>query len=246
MEPNQKAQTDSSESLMSAWHAACTSTSSSSTIYVPTGTFLLKPVTFTGPCNTNHIIFQIDGTFIASSSYSSNTQQWIMFEHVDGVSIFGGTFNGHGQSLWSCKNSACECPDGATVINSKNIVISRLTSLDSELYHIVINGCEGVKVQEVRINAPGNTPGIMTGDDCISIGPGTSSLWIEGVSCGPGKEDEEEGVQNVTVKNTVFKGSQNGLRIKTWGRPSTSFVKDIIFQHATMQNVQNPIIIDQN
>lgn len=108
-------QTDSSESLTSAWHAACTSTSSSSTIYVPAGTFLIKPVTFNGPCNTNHIIFQIDGTLIASSSYSSKTQQWIMFEHVNGISIFGGTLDGRGQSLWSCKNSGRGCPDGATV-----------------------------------------------------------------------------------------------------------------------------------
>lgn len=83
-------------------------------------------------------------------------------------------------------------------------MISGLSSVNSELYHIVINGCEAVKVQGVRINAPGNSPntdgihvqmsndvtisstGIRTGDDCISIGPGTSGLWIEGVSCGPG------------------------------------------------------------
>lgn len=61
-----------------------------------------------------------------------------------------------------------------------------------------------------------------------------------------GKGYEEKGVENVTVKTTVFTGTENGLRIKTWGRPSQGFVKGVVFQHALMQNVHNPIIIDQN
>lgn len=61
-----------------------------------------------------------------------------------------------------------------------------------------------------------------------------------------GKEYDEAGVENVTVKTTVFTGTQNGLRIKTWGKPSEGFVRGVVFEHSTMQNVQNPIIIDQN
>lgn len=53
-------------------------------------------------------------------------------------------------------------------------------------------------------------------------------------------------MQNVTVKTTTFTGTQNGLRIKSWGRPSNGFARDILFQHAVMNNVQNPIVIDQN
>ncbi|KAK1270005.1 hypothetical protein QJS04_geneDACA006170 [Acorus gramineus] len=48
------------------------------------------------------------------------------------------------------------------------------------------------------------------------------------------------------VKTAVFTGTQNGLKIKTWGRPSDSYVKGVVFEHAMMQNVQNPIIITQN
>ncbi|RZS27269.1 hypothetical protein BHM03_00060713 [Ensete ventricosum] len=160
-----------------------------------------------------------------------------------------------------------------TFRNSKRIMISGLTSMNSELYHVVIDDCEGVTLQGVRITAPGNSPNtdgihvqmssyvtitgavIRTGDDCISIGPGTTNLWIEQVNCGPGhgisigslgKGYDEEGVENVTVKTTVFTGTENGLRIKTWGRPSEGFVKGVVFEHAVMQNVRNPIIIDQN
>lgn len=88
--------------------------------------------------------------------------------------------------------------------NSRDIVISGLTSVNSELYHIVIDGCQNALVQGVTVMAPGDSPNtdgihvegstyvtimgpdISTGDDCISIGPGTTNLWIEQVTCGPG------------------------------------------------------------
>ncbi|CAA2954176.1 polygalacturonase-like [Olea europaea subsp. europaea] len=93
---------------------------------------------------------------------------------------------------------------------------------------------------------------IGTGDDCVSIGPGTSNLWIENVSCGPGHgisigwDLQEPGVQNVTVKTVTFTGTENGVRVKTWARPSNGFIKYLLFQHAVMVTVENPIIIDQN
>ncbi|KAJ0972227.1 hypothetical protein J5N97_020186 [Dioscorea zingiberensis] len=113
--------------------------------------------------------------------------------------------------------------------------------MNSELYHIVINGCEGVQVQGVKISAPGNSPNtdgihVQMSTDVTITAPhqdymivsrppyGTTNLWIERVTCGPG----------------------HGIRIKTWGKPSDGFVKGVVFEHALMQNVQNPIIIDQN
>jgi len=60
------------------------------------------------------------------------------------------------------------------------------------------------------------------------------------------KEFQELGVENVTVKTVKFIGTENGVRIKSWGRPSNGFARNILFQHATMVNVQNPIVIDQN
>ncbi|KAJ6848273.1 polygalacturonase-like [Iris pallida] len=268
-------QSDSSRPFLDAWSAACGS-SGPATVHVPAGTFLIGPTTFPGPCKSSSIIVQIDGTLVAAPSSHAASEDWLLFHHVAGVSIYGGTIDGRGASLWSCKANGHSCPRGATslrFLGSKNIVISGLTSINSELYHIVIDDSQGVTVQGVKISAPGNSPntdgvhvqmstyvtvtgtGIKTGDDCISIGPGTTNLWIERVTCGPGhgisigslgKEDQEQGVQNVTVKSTVFTGTENGLRIKTWGRPSDGFVRGVVFEHALMQNVQNPIIIDQN
>ena len=50
----------------------------------------------------------------------------------------------------------------------------------------------------------------------------------------------------MTVKTAVFTHSTNGLRIKSWARPSNGFVRGIVFQDVLMRNVANPIIIDQN
>lgn len=61
-----------------------------------------------------------------------------------------------------------------------------------------------------------------------------------------GKDPIEDGVENVTVKSCGFINTQNGVRIKSWGRPSSGFARNIRFQHITVTNVHNPIIIDQN
>lgn len=88
--------------------------------------------------------------------------------------------------------------------SSNNVVVSGLTSLNSQMFHVVINGCNNVKLKGVKVLAAGNSPNtdgihvqsssivsifntkISTGDDCVSIGPGTNGLWIENVACGPG------------------------------------------------------------
>ncbi|KAH6809306.1 Pectin lyase-like superfamily protein [Perilla frutescens var. frutescens] len=277
---NPNGQIDSTNSMSKAWSLACASIIPS-TIYVPQGRFMLKHLHFKGPCTNKAITFLLDGTLVAPlyNDYGAigNIPHWLLFERADGVSIRGGVLDARGAALWACKtNGSNNCTTGFTTLaisNSKNVRISGLTSVNSQMFHIVINGCENVMLQGARVLASGNSPNtdgihvqlsrgvtilnsqIGTGDDCISIGPGAADLWIENVGCGPGhgisigslgKDYEEAGVQNVTVKSVTFQNTQNGLRIKTWGRPSKGFVKDVVFQHAIMSNVQNPILIDQN
>ena len=72
-------------------------------------------------------------------------------------------------------------------------------------------------------------------------------IWLHWCSVGSlGRKEKENGVQNVTVQSCRLSNTQNGVRIKSWGRPSTGFGRDIRFQHITMTNVKYPIIIDQN
>ncbi|KAI0530597.1 hypothetical protein KFK09_000142 [Dendrobium nobile] len=259
---------------------ACNSPSSTANIYVPNGIFLISEVRFNGPCLNKKINFMINGTLMAPLGYTDSSE-WITFDTVEGISINGGVFDGRGSKLWDCKLRNGKCPRGATSLeftNSKDIEIRRLTSIDSELFHIAIHRCDNVNLDGLNIVGPKwspNTDGIhvqmstnvnirntriKTGDDCISIGPGTSALWIDRVVCGPGHgisigslgKDEgleglkEEGVHNVTVQIIQFVGSDNGLRIKTWGSNVEGYVRGIIFKHVVMNNVMNPIIIDQN
>ncbi|WOL03639.1 hypothetical protein Cni_G12359 [Canna indica] len=273
--------TDSAGAFLRAWSSACRSRSPA-TVYVPAGKFFVSKATFNGPCRNSQIKFSIQGTILASSDYSSSSgasKEWLAFNNVNGVSIAGGTLDGGGSRLWACKLSGNRrCPTGASSLtfgNSKNVAIDGLTSINSKLFHIVILRCENVKVRRVNIQAAGNSPNtdgihlqmsssvdivqanIRTGDDCISVGPGTAHLWIERVFCGPGhgisigslgkgQGFQEESVRNVTVKTTTFSGTTNGLRIKTWGSNIPGQVRQVVFEDALMKNVQNPIIIDQN
>ncbi|OMO53858.1 Glycoside hydrolase, family 28 [Corchorus capsularis] len=269
--------TDSTKAFLEAWDAAC-ATENLTMIYVPKGRYLVGSMAFKGGCKSPQILIRIDGTLVAPADYRvfGAFEDWLSFEGVSGVSIAGGSLDAKGPTLWACKASNGNCPAGATTLrftNSNNIRINGLLSLNSQMFHIVINGCQNVLVRGVRIIAAGNSPNtdgihvqqstnvqiisssIKTGDDCISIGPGTKNLWIERVNCGPGhgisigslgKDLDEDGVQNVTVKSTTFIGTQNGLRIKSWARPSNGFVQGVRFSDCIMRNVQYPIVIDQN
>ncbi|KAG8369382.1 hypothetical protein BUALT_Bualt14G0005400 [Buddleja alternifolia] len=274
--PNGKS--DSTKAFLSAWGAACATTQPAS-IYVPPGKYLLRNAYFTGKlCKNTAITIRIDGTLLAPSDYNAigNSGNWLKFQWVTGVSIYGGTLDGQGTKLWACKNSSKSCPKGVTSLafySSNNISVNGLSSLNSQKFHILIEGCRNASVLNMKISAPENSPNtdgihveqssgvtimnsrIATGDDCISIGPGNSNIWIENLSCGPGHgisigslgwDLQEAGVQNVTVKTATFTGTQNGVRVKTWARPSNGFVKNVLFQHIVIVNAKYPIIIDQN
>lgn len=107
--------TESTKAFLDAWEAACCS-HSPATIYVPPGRYYLRNVIFSD-CKNNNITFRIDGTLVAPSDYRfiGNTEDWIAFRDVTGVSIIGGVLDGQGTGLWACKTSGKGCPSGATV-----------------------------------------------------------------------------------------------------------------------------------
>ncbi|XVF82497.1 hypothetical protein PTKIN_Ptkin16aG0053800 [Pterospermum kingtungense] len=246
--------TDSTNAFLNAWNAACGSTDPT-LIYVPKGRYLLGSMAFKG----QWITIRIDGTLVAPVDYHvlGKSANWLSFEGVSGVSIIGGAFDAKGTSLWACKASHTDCPSGASTLsftNSNNIKMNGLMSLNSQMFHIVINGRQNVHVQGVKIIASGNSPNtdgihvqlssnaeiinccsIKTGDDCISICPGTENLWIE-------RDLKEEGVQNITVTKTTFSGTQNGLRIKSWARPSSGFVQGVRFTNSVIPLLLTKII----
>ena len=85
-----------------------------------------------------------------------------------------------------------------------DVLVSGLTSYNSQTIHIGIDHSSNMKLQNLKITAPSGSPNtdgihvesstgvtivgstIKTGDDCISIGAGTMNLWISNIGCGPG------------------------------------------------------------
>jgi len=59
-----------------------------------------------------------------------------------------------------------------------------------------------------------------------------------------GKQNSHACVANITVRNAIFKHSNNGIRIKTW-QGGLGSVSSITFDNIRMDTVRNPIIIDQ-
>ncbi|CAF2105437.1 hypothetical protein Bca4012_091839 [Brassica carinata] len=119
--------------------------------------------------------------------------------------------------------------------------------MNSQITHMTLNGCTNVAVRNFKLHSSDRRR-------LCCYRTGTRNFLISKLPFGPGhgvsigslaKELNEDGVENVTLSSSVFTGTQNGVRIKSWARPSTGFVKNVFFQDLIMKNVQNPIIIDQ-
>lgn len=164
--------------------------------------------------------------------------------------------------------------DQTIKINYANFTrINGVKFINSKFFHVHIHESENVLVQNVHIIAPADSPNtdgihvgnsdrvtirnsnIATGDDCISLGEGSTNINITGIWCGPGhgisigslgKIEGEENVSGITVRNSTLTKTQNGLRIKTWApSASSNLVSGVTFVDIITDQVENPIIIDQ-
>ncbi|KAF3947144.1 hypothetical protein CMV_026685 [Castanea mollissima] len=160
---------------------------------------------------------------------------------------------------------------GFVIGGSNNVHIDGLTFEDSPKMHIAFERSEWVNATSLTIQAPKHSPNtdgihiqhskniiiyntsIGTGDDCISIGDGSSHINISNIDCGPGhgisigslgKDGKHETVEFVHVKDVSFTGTTNGARIKTW-QGGKGHARNITFEHITCIDSARPIIIDQ-
>uniref|UniRef100_A0A7N2R4M0 endo-polygalacturonase n=1 Tax=Quercus lobata TaxID=97700 RepID=A0A7N2R4M0_QUELO len=151
-------------------------------------------------------------------------------------------------------------------LNVKNLMV-----LDSQQMHISFTKCLRVVASHLEVIAPARSPNtdgihisaskgvevkdsiIRTGDDCISIVSNSSRIRIKDIICGPGhgisigslgKSNSWSQVQDVLVDGALLSNTDNGVRIKTW-QGGSGFATDLTFQNVLMENVSNPIIIDQ-
>nr|XP_016511081.1 PREDICTED: probable polygalacturonase At1g80170 [Nicotiana tabacum] len=175
----------------------------------------------------------------------------------------------------SCKknktNPCKSAPTALTIHSSSGIRVKGLTFQNSQQMHFVISRSDSVRVNGIMISSPGDSPNtdgihisestnvvlqdckIGTGDDCISIVNASSNIKMKTIHCGPGHgisigslgKDDSVGIVTRVVLDTAFlKGTTNGLRIKTW-QGGSGYVRTVRFQNVRMEDVSNPIIIDQ-
>ncbi|XP_031387117.1 probable polygalacturonase At3g15720 [Punica granatum] len=263
--------TDDSKAFSNAWKAACGSASGSPTLQIPQGMkFLLKPITFKGPCKSSTIHVQLFGSIIAPSNPSAwagfDRSKWLMFEYVNGLILDGnGRIDGQGSAWWQL------CGKALVFHATNNLKVDGLTHLNSQRNHISINGADTVVLSNLHISAPEeshNTDGIdisnskniqishsniSTGDDCVAINGGSSFINISDMTCGPGhgisvgslgKAGAFETVEDVHVQHCTFIGTTNGARIKTW-QGGSGYARRISFKDITLVAAQHPILISQ-
>ncbi|XP_068303859.1 probable polygalacturonase At1g80170 [Pyrus communis] len=175
----------------------------------------------------------------------------------------------------SCKtNSSNPCrhaPTAVTFHKCKNLKVKNLLIVNSQQMHMAFTNCMRVVASNLRVIAPAvspNTDGIhisaskgvevkdtiiRTGDDCISIVSNSSRIRIINIACGPGhgisigslgKSNSWSQVHDVVVDTAFLSNTDNGVRIKTW-QGGSGFASNIAFRNVLMENVSNPIIIDQ-
>ncbi|CAA6653636.1 unnamed protein product [Spirodela intermedia] len=260
---------DDTKAFAAAWKAACSS-SAPVTVLVPEGkAYRLKPITFSGPCKSP-ITVAIKGTILASGRMSdwdgADRRLWMLFDKVDGLRVEGGgTIDGNGQVWWkvSCKvDSAQPCkgaPTALTFQSCRGLTVTDLKFKNSQQMHVTFSKCANVRISQMTISAPGTVPTRTESTSPAaptlrSATPGSRSITATNIVCGPGHgisigslgaNGAEHTVSDVLVDTARLEGTTNGVRIKTW-QGGKGYARNIIFRNIVMDNVKNPIIIDQN
>ncbi|XP_057778840.1 polygalacturonase At1g48100-like isoform X1 [Salvia miltiorrhiza] len=167
----------------------------------------------------------------------------------------------------------CDSPVAVRFFWSSNLVVKGMKMKNSPQFHFRFDSCHNVHIESLYIKSPAlspNTDGIhvensnnvyiynsviASGDDCVSIGAGTFNVEIRNITCGPGHgiscsigslgpRNTRACVKNITVRDSVIKQSDNGVRIKTW-QGGYGAVTGVSYSNIVMEGVRNPIMIDQ-
>ena len=156
--------------------------------------------------------------------------------------------------------------------NVTNGIIQNIKSVNPKGFHFFVTNSANIRLRLLKLTAPDTSPNtdglhvshsinvkisrstIETGDDCVSMIQGVNNVSIKRIKCGPGhgisigslgKYPDELEVRGVRVMRSTLVGTDNGLRIKTWPDKYRGAASQITFSNITMENVKNPIIIDQ-
>ncbi|PHT35433.1 hypothetical protein CQW23_23133 [Capsicum baccatum] len=245
-------------------------------LLIPLGEYMLYATNFSGPCKgSSNLNFQIQGNIKApiDPKLFCNKSFWISFQNVNNLEIEGdGILDGQGAYAWN--NSQCNIRPSTLALDFiENAIVRDIHSINSKGFQIDVFRSNNLTFSRVNITAPDDSPNtdgihigfstninifdsvIGTGDDCISMIAGSQNINISGVTCGPGhgisigslgKLPNEEVVKDIRVRNCTLTATQNGVRIKTRAPSDSGSATTISFEDIIMNDVRNPIFIDQH
>ncbi|CAI5491626.1 unnamed protein product [Closterium sp. Naga37s-1] len=137
--------------------------------------------------------------------------------------------------------------------------------------HLKVKASTGVMIRGVRTLAPWNSPNtdsisissssnvvvkdsrLESGDDGVAIVGMTRNVLVENITCinghgisigSLGAEGALGCIQGITIRDVTFRGSNNGLRIKTY-QGGMGLVSNVSYENVQMTDVTYPIVINQ-
>ncbi|XP_058079989.1 polygalacturonase At1g48100-like [Magnolia sinica] len=246
--------TDNTKAFLDAWANACKV--AGSTVLVPSGsTFLVGPISFSGPNCQPNIIFQLDGTIIAptgAGQWGSGLLQWLEFTKLKGITIRGGgVIDGRGNVWWArseLEDSQIYAdskmpstkPTALRFYGSSDVTVTGITIRNSPQCHLKFDSCTGVQVSGVTVSSPGDSPHT----DGIHLQNSQDvSILGSNIACGDDCVSIQTGCSNVNIRN-VHCGPGHGISIGGLGKDDTkACVSGITVRDSVMHNTLNGVRI---
>ncbi|KAK9079490.1 hypothetical protein SSX86_001162 [Deinandra increscens subsp. villosa] len=260
------------DAFVKAWEDLCGDTTKDPTLIIPSGkTFLISCMKFSGPCRSYGVHIKLLGDITAPKTRDGwqgcDIKGYLLhFTNVKRLIIDGpGQIDGQGSIWWPREQFTM-----LRFENCNDLQIRGTRHINSPKSHVSLEGCKYADLGNLHISAPEHSPNtdgidlswsahvnihdsvIQTGDDCVAINGGTFDINVTGILCGPGhgisigslgRDGSYTTVKEVRVQNCNLTGTTNGVRIKTGG---TGYARSIAFKDIHLENVKNPIIIDQH
>ncbi|KAF3681442.1 hypothetical protein FXO38_01701 [Capsicum annuum] len=198
---------DSTSAFNLTWAAACTSSSSSPTMYVPTdNTFLLHPLMLHGPCLSPDITIVINGTTIPPYRgwrwrwIHTPCIKWICIKNVNGLSV-----RGSGRIIYGSHETSIS---DAPTQNYRNTVGDCISIVDGsfnlKISNIVCRTGGGISVG--KLGSTGNIENIVVSDVVfINTRNGAQIKTMGKVSKGH--------VRNINFERILLQDSRNPISI---------------------------------
>ncbi|KAK3416773.1 hypothetical protein EUGRSUZ_H02537, partial [Eucalyptus grandis] len=237
---------DDSKAFSAAWKAACQVPSA--TLVIPQGLkFLVKPISFKGPCMPN-LVLQIDGIVQAppkvGSWKKSSLFQWLNFKWVQNFTVQGtGTVDGQGSEWWSLSqmlpyNSTSKHvlgmkPTALRFYSSCNVSVRGISIVNSPLCHLKFDNSRGIKISNIAISSPKDSPNT----DGIHL-QNSQHVEIEhsNIGCGDDCISVQTGCSDVYIHH-INCGPGHGISLGGLGKDkSVACVSNIIVDNLSLES----------